>query len=87
LGPAAFQVHDSTTADRRGYCVIDRTVNRGGASGQCVPRQSLGTREVRLALTAARKIGVATYQTALPDEKLIRARLEHFAWPRGDADE
>jgi hypothetical protein len=44
--------------------------------------------QVRLALTAAaRKIGVATYQTALPDEKLIRARLEHFAWPRGDADE
>jgi predicted nuclease of restriction endonuclease-like (RecB) superfamily len=43
--------------------------------------------QVRLALTAAaRKIGVATYQTALPDEKLIRARLEHFAWPREDAD-
>jgi predicted nuclease of restriction endonuclease-like (RecB) superfamily len=46
------------------------------------------TAQVRLALTAAaRKIGVATYQTALPDEKLIRARLEHFAWPREDADE
>jgi len=27
---------------------------------------------------AARKIGVATYQTALPDPKLIRARLEHL---------
>jgi hypothetical protein len=33
------------------------------------------------------KIGVATYQTALPDEKLIRARLEHFAWPGKDAQE
>ncbi len=41
--------------------------------------------QVRLALTAAaRKIGVATFQTALPDAKLIRARLEHFAWPRED---
>ena len=36
--------------------------------------------QVRLALTpAAKKIGVATYQTALPDERLIRARLEHFS--------
>lgn len=44
--------------------------------------------QVRLALTAAaRKIGVATYQTGLPDAKLIRARLEDFAWPREDADE
>jgi len=44
--------------------------------------------QVRLALTAAaRKIGVATYQTALPDPKLIRARLEHFAWPRTGANE
>jgi predicted nuclease of restriction endonuclease-like (RecB) superfamily len=32
---------------------------------------------VRLALTlAARRVGVATYQTALPDEELIRRRLE-----------
>jgi len=35
--------------------------------------------QVRLALTAAaNKIGVATYQTALPDEKLIRQRLEQL---------
>ncbi len=26
-------------------------------------------------------------QTALSDERLIRARLEHFAEPRDDADE
>jgi predicted nuclease of restriction endonuclease-like (RecB) superfamily len=33
--------------------------------------------QLRLALTdAAKKIGVATYQTAMPDEKLIRKRLE-----------
>lgn len=38
--------------------------------------------QVRLALTAAaRKIGVATYQTALPDEKLIRQRLEQLPAP------
>ena len=36
---------------------------------------------------AARKIGVATYQTALQDAKLIHPRVEHFAWPREDADE
>jgi hypothetical protein len=48
---------------------------------------------VRLAMPAAAKktgvamSGVATYQTALPDAKLIRARLEHFAWPSEDADE
>ena len=34
---------------------------------------------MRLALTlAARRVGVATYQTALPDEELIRKRLEDF---------
>jgi len=44
--------------------------------------------QVRLALNAAaRKIGVATCQTALPDPKLICARLAHFAWPREGADE
>lgn len=38
--------------------------------------------QVRLALTAAaRKIGVATYQTALPDEKLIRQRLRQLPAP------
>ena len=38
--------------------------------------------QVRLALTAAaKKIGVATYQTALPDEKLIRQRLEQLPAP------
>ena len=36
--------------------------------------------QVRLALTAAaEQIGVATYQTALPDEKLIRQRLKQFS--------
>jgi predicted nuclease of restriction endonuclease-like (RecB) superfamily len=35
---------------------------------------------MRLALTlAARRVGVATYQTALPDEELIRERLEKIA--------
>jgi hypothetical protein len=35
--------------------------------------------QVRLALiTAAGKIGVATYQTALPDAKLIQRRLERL---------
>lgn len=35
--------------------------------------------QVRLALTrAAEKVGVATYQTALPDEELIRQRLEQL---------
>lgn len=35
---------------------------------------------MRLALTlAARRVGVATYQTALPDEELIRKRLERIA--------
>lgn len=35
--------------------------------------------QVRLALTdAAEKIGVATYQTALPDERLIRQRIEQL---------
>jgi hypothetical protein len=38
--------------------------------------------QVRLALTAAaNKIGVATYQTALPNAKLIRQRLEHLPAP------
>jgi len=32
-----------------------------------------------LALTdAAQKIGVATYQTALPDEEMIRQRIEQL---------
>ena len=36
--------------------------------------------QVRLALTAAaEQIGVATYQTALPDERLIRQRLKQFS--------
>lgn len=40
--------------------------------------------QVRLALTpAAKKIGVATYQTALPDEKLIRQRLRQLPAPVG----
>ena len=35
--------------------------------------------QVQLALTAAaERIGIATYQTALPDEKQIRRRLEQF---------
>lgn len=35
--------------------------------------------QVRLALTdAAEKIGVATYQTALPDQSLIRQRIEQL---------
>lgn len=35
--------------------------------------------QVRLALTdAAEKIGVATYQTALPDERLIRERIRQL---------
>lgn len=39
--------------------------------------------QVRLALTpAARKIGVATYETALPDQRLIRACLEHVSFGR-----
>jgi hypothetical protein len=48
---------------------------------------------VRLAMLAAagkdrrRHVGRATYQTALPDAKLIHARVEHSAWPREDADE
>lgn len=38
--------------------------------------------QVRLALTAAaNKIGVATYQTALPDERLIQRRLEQLPNP------
>lgn len=38
--------------------------------------------QLRLALTdAARKIGVATYQTALPEERLIRQRLERLTHP------
>jgi predicted nuclease of restriction endonuclease-like (RecB) superfamily len=36
--------------------------------------------QVRLALTAAaKKIGVATYQTALPDERLMKKRLKQIA--------
>ncbi len=39
--------------------------------------------QVRLALTAAaRKIGVATYQTALPDERLLRERLRRLPVPK-----
>jgi predicted nuclease of restriction endonuclease-like (RecB) superfamily len=35
--------------------------------------------QVRLALTdAAKRIGIATYQTALPDERLIRQRVEQL---------
>lgn len=35
--------------------------------------------QVRLALTeAARKIGIATYQKALPEERLIRQRLQRL---------
>jgi predicted nuclease of restriction endonuclease-like (RecB) superfamily len=35
--------------------------------------------QVRLALTdAAKQIGIATYQTALPDERLIRQRIEQL---------
>jgi len=39
--------------------------------------------QVRLALTAAaiKKTGVATYQTALPDERLIQRRLEQLPNP------
>jgi hypothetical protein len=38
--------------------------------------------QIRLALTeAARKVGVATYQTALPEERLIRQRLESLTHP------
>jgi len=36
--------------------------------------------QVRLALTeAAKRIGIATYQTALPDERLIHRRLEQLS--------
>ena len=43
--------------------------------------------QVRLALTAAaERIGIATYQTALPDERLIQRRLEQLPQP-SDADE
>lgn len=39
--------------------------------------------QVRIALTpAAKKVGVATYQTALPDLRLIRQRLEQFVIPQ-----
>jgi len=39
--------------------------------------------QVRIALTpAAKKVGVATYQTALPDLRLIRQRLEQFSLPK-----
>ncbi|MBI2190693.1 MAG: DUF1016 domain-containing protein [Planctomycetes bacterium] len=39
--------------------------------------------QVRLALTpAAKKIGVATYETALPDLRLIRQRLAQFTLPK-----
>ena len=38
--------------------------------------------QVRLALTAAaERIGIATYQTALPDERLIQRRLEQLPQP------
>lgn len=41
--------------------------------------------QVRLTLSAAaEQIGVATYQTALPDESLLRQRLEQFPTPRED---
>lgn len=40
--------------------------------------------QMRLALTeAARKIGIATYQTALPEERLIRQRLERSTQEKG----
>ena len=40
--------------------------------------------QVQLALTAAaNRIGVATYQTALPDPKLIRQRLKQLPAPSG----
>lgn len=38
--------------------------------------------EIRLVPAAAKKIGVATYPTALPDLRLIRRRLEQFAIPQ-----
>ena len=41
--------------------------------------------QVRLALSpAAKKIGVATYETALPETRLIRQRLEQFSVPKED---
>jgi hypothetical protein len=43
--------------------------------------------QVRLALTTPNKISVVTYPTALPDEKLIRQRLEHLPGPREDKRE
>ncbi len=43
--------------------------------------------QVRLALTdAATKIGIATYQTALPDQHLIQRRLEQLPQPRAEDD-
>jgi predicted nuclease of restriction endonuclease-like (RecB) superfamily len=40
--------------------------------------------QMKLALTlAARRVGVATYQTALPDERLIRERLESLSCAAG----
>jgi predicted nuclease of restriction endonuclease-like (RecB) superfamily len=41
--------------------------------------------QLRLALTAAaKKVGVATYQTALPDERRIRERLARLPVPTGE---
>jgi hypothetical protein len=55
-----------------------RTEDRGGASGQRVPRRSPEARQVHMALTAARKIGYPIYPTVLPDAKLSRARFEPY---------
>lgn len=47
--------------------------------------KSADTVQVRLALSAAaEQVGVATYQTALPDEALIQKRLEQLTLPPDD---